>query len=72
LALLPQPNGERLQFFMSSKQFGDRLQRDRKTASRILWRFEYEYRLIECMAKGKPWTLGEKPVASVYRWLLVQ
>ena len=35
-----------------------------------MWRFEYDYEIIKCVAKGKQWTLGEKPVASVYRWLL--
>ena len=70
LALWPQQKGEPLQFFMSSKQLGDRLQIDRRRAYRILQRFEYDYQIIECLAKGKPWTLGEKPVANVYRWLL--
>jgi hypothetical protein len=70
LALWPQPKGEPFQFFMSCKQLGDRLQIDRRVAYRILLRFEDEYRLIKCTAKGKMWVPGEKPQASVYRWLL--
>ena len=71
LALWPQqPRGEPFQFFMSCKQLGDRLQIDRRVAYRILLRFEDDYRLIKCTAKGKLWVPGEKPQASVYRWLL--
>jgi hypothetical protein len=70
LASWLQPNRERLQFFMSSKQLGDRLEIDRQRAYRILRRFECDYEIIKCIAKGKPWTPGEKPQASVFRWLL--
>jgi hypothetical protein len=72
LASWPQPKGKPFQFFMSSKQLGDRLQIDRRTAHRILQRFEGDYRLIKCVVKGKPWVPGEKPRASVFRWLLNQ
>jgi len=58
------------QFFMSCKQLGDRLQVDRQTAYRILRRFEREYGLIKCVAKGKLWVAGEEPQASTYSWLL--
>ena len=57
-------------FFMSCKQLGDRLQVDRQTAYRILRRFEREYGLIKCVAKGKLWVAGEEPQASTYSWLL--
>ena len=40
-------------FFMSCKQLGDRLQIDRKIASRLLWRFESGYGLIKCLEKGR-------------------
>jgi hypothetical protein len=72
LALWPQPKGKPFQFFMSSKQLGNRLQTDRQIAYRILRRFEYDYEIIKCVAEGKTWTPGEKPVANVYRWLLSQ
>ena len=72
LALRPEPKLGRCEFFMSCKQLGDRLQIDRRLDHRILLRFEDEYRPIKCTAKGKLWVLGEKPVASVYRWLLTQ
>jgi hypothetical protein len=71
LALRP-PKGERLQFFMSAKELGGRLQTDRQIAYRILRRFEYDYEIIKCVIKGKLWVPGEKPQASVYRWLLNQ
>jgi len=72
LALWPEAKREPFQFFMSCKQLGDRLQIDRRTAHRILWRFEEDYRLLKCVVKGKLWVPGEKPQASVYRWLLNQ
>jgi hypothetical protein len=72
LALWPEPKREPFQFFMSSKQLGDRLKKDRQIAYRILRQFEQDYRLIKCVAKGKLWVPGEKPQASVYRWLLTQ
>jgi hypothetical protein len=71
LALGPQPKCEPLQFFMSCKQLGDRLQIDRQSASRLLRRFEQDYRLIKCVLKGSRWTPGQEPLASTYRWLLV-
>ena len=70
LALRSEPKSGSFEFFMSCKQFGDRLQIDRQSAHRMLRRFEYEYGLIECLAKGKLWVPGEKPQASVFRWLL--
>ena len=70
LALRSEPKREPFQFFMSCKQLGDRLQIDRQSAYRLLRRFEREYRLITCVDKGKPWTPGEEPRASVFRWLL--
>ena len=72
LALWPDPKLGRSEFFMSCKQLGDRLQIDRQIAYRILRRFEQDYRLIKCVIKGKLWVPGEKPQASVYRWLLNQ
>ena len=71
LALWPQPKGKPFQFFMSCKQLGDRLQIDRQRACRLLRRFQNEYGLIECVVKGKPWTPGEEPRASEFRWLLI-
>jgi hypothetical protein len=71
LALWAQPEREPFQFFMSCKQLGDRLQTDRRTAHRILWRFEEDYGLIKCVVKGKLWVPGEKPQASIFRWLLI-
>jgi len=71
LALRSDPRCGPFEFFMSCKQLGDRLQIDRQSAYRLLLRFEYEYELIKCVTKGKPWTPGEKPEASVYRWLLI-
>jgi hypothetical protein len=72
LALWPDPRCGSFEFFMSCKQLGDRLQIDRRTAHRILRRFEEDYRLIKCVLKGKLWVPGEKPQASVFRWLLSQ
>jgi hypothetical protein len=71
LALWSEPKRGAFEFFMSCKQLGDRLLIDRQSAYRLLLRFEYEYGLITCVTKGKPWTRGEKPEASVYRWLLI-
>jgi hypothetical protein len=70
LALWSEPKRGSYEFFMSCKQLGDRLQIDRQTAHRILRRFEDDYRLIKCIAKGKLWCPGEKSQASRYRWLL--
>jgi hypothetical protein len=69
LALWSEPKRGSFEFFMSCKQLGDRLQIDRQSAYRLLRRFENEYGLIECLAKGKPWTPGEEPRASVFRWV---
>ena len=70
LALWSEPKRGSFEFFMSCKQLGDRLQIDRQSAYRLLRRFEHEYRLIKCVDKGKPWTPGEEPRASVFGWLL--
>jgi hypothetical protein len=72
LALRLDPKLGRFKFFMSCKQLGDRLQIDRQIAYRILRRFEQDYRLIKSVKKGKLWVPGEKPRASVFRWLLNQ
>jgi hypothetical protein len=72
LAFWAQPKAEPYQFFMSCKQLGDRLQIDRQSACRLLRRFQKEYRLIDSVAKGKLWTPGEEPRATVFRWLLNQ
>lgn len=69
LALWPESKREPLTFFMSCKEMGDRLQINRRMASRILRRFE-EYGIIQCLERGKPWIPGQKPMASVFRWLL--
>jgi hypothetical protein len=70
LALWSEPKRGSFEFFMSCKQLGDRLQIDRRTAHRILRRFEEDYRLIKCVVRGKLWVPGEKPQASIFRWLL--
>ena len=70
LAFWSEPKRGSPEFFMSCKQLGDRLQIDRQSAWRIIRRFEDDYRLIKCIAKGRQWVTGEKPQASTYRWLL--
>ncbi len=70
LAFLPEPRREPLSFFMSCKELADRMQMDRKSASRMLMRFEADYGVIRTVTKGKPWQLGERPQATVYKWLL--
>jgi hypothetical protein len=72
LALWTEPKRGSFEFFMSCKQLGDRLQIDRKSAYRLLRRFVYKYGLVGCVTKGKPWTPGEEPRATVFRWLLVR
>ena len=70
LALWSEPKRGSFKFFMSCKQLADRLGIDRRNAHRILRRFEEEYWLIKCVAKGKLWVAGEEPRASEYLWLL--
>jgi hypothetical protein len=47
------PERKPMTFFMSCKQLGDRLQIDRKSASRILRRFEFGYRLINAWKRAR-------------------